>query len=59
MDSTYCKGKSEVDATISEDGLLVAKMGASLSAGALQVTSGKLTGITRGRVIPPSIQREF
>ena len=46
------KVKSEVDATISEDGLLVAKMGASLSAGALQVTSGKLTGITRGRVIP-------
>ena len=46
------KVKSEVDATISEDGLLVAKMDASLSAGALQVTSGKLTGITRGRVIP-------
>ena len=46
------KVKSEVDATISEDGLLVAKMDALLSAGALQVTRGKLTGITRGRVIP-------
>ena len=46
------KVKSKVDATISEEGVLVAKMDASLSAGALQVTSGKLTGITRGRVIP-------
>ena len=46
------KVKSEVDATISDDGILVAEMDASLSAGALQVSNGEITGVSRGRILP-------
>ena len=46
------KVKSEVDAEINNQGILSAKMDASLSAGALQVSRGTLSGITRGRVLP-------
>ena len=46
------KVKSEVDAEINNQGILSAKMDASLSAGALQVSKGTLSGVTRGRVLP-------
>lgn len=46
------KVKSEVDAEINSQGILSAKMDASLSAGALQVSKGTLSGVTRGRVLP-------
>lgn len=46
------KVRSEVDAEISKQGVLTAKMNASLSAGALQVSRGTLSGVTRGRVLP-------
>jgi outer membrane protein assembly factor BamB len=46
------KVKSKVDADISAEGILSAEMNASLSAGALQVSSGGFTGIARGRVLP-------
>ena len=46
------KVKSEVDAEINNQGILLAKMDASLSAGALQVSKGTLSGVTRGRVLP-------
>jgi len=46
------KVKSKVDAEISPEGILSAEMNASLSAGALQVSSGGLSGTTRGRVLP-------
>ena len=43
--------KSKVDAEI-EDGVLVADINASLSAGALKVSKGNLFGVTRGRILP-------
>ena len=46
------KVKSEVDAEINNQGILSAKMDASLSAGALQVSKGSLRGVARGRVLP-------
>ena len=45
------KVKSKVDAEI-EDGVLVADINASLSAGALKVSKGSLFGVTRGRILP-------
>ena len=45
------KVQSVVDADISADGLLEAKVTAKLSAGALRVSKGDLHGITRGRVL--------
>ena len=45
------KVKSKVDAEI-EDGVLVADINASLSAGALKVSNGSLFGVTRGRILP-------
>ena len=40
-----------MDAEI-EDGVLVADINASLSAGALKVSNGSLFGVTRGRILP-------
>ena len=45
------KVQSVVDAEISENGILVAKIGAKLSAGALRVSRGGLSGVTRGRIL--------
>ena len=45
------KVQSVVDAEISENGILVAKIGAKLSAGALRVSRGGLYGVTRGRIL--------
>ncbi|MBT3636480.1 MAG: PQQ-binding-like beta-propeller repeat protein [Opitutae bacterium] len=45
------KVQSMVDAEIDETGILVADMGAKLSAGALRVSKGGLYGVTRGRVL--------
>jgi hypothetical protein len=45
------KVQSVVDAEISENGILVAKTGAKLSAGALRVSKGGLYGVTRGRIL--------
>ncbi|MEC8044531.1 MAG: PQQ-binding-like beta-propeller repeat protein [Verrucomicrobiota bacterium] len=46
------KVQSKVDATISQQGILTAEPDALLSAGAIKVSSGSLSGVTRGRVIP-------
>ena len=45
------KVKSEVDAYISNNGILSAERNAKLSAGALRVKVGDLYGVTRGRVL--------
>ena len=45
------KVQSVVDADISENGVLSAKSGAKLSAGALRVTREGLHGVTRGRIL--------
>ncbi len=45
------KVQSVVDADISENGVLSAKTGAKLSAGALRVTREGLHGVTRGRIL--------
>ena len=45
------KVKSEVDAYISNNGILSAERSAKLSAGALRVKVGDLYGVTRGRVL--------
>ena len=52
VDSTHGKVQSKVDATISQQGILTAEPDALLSAGAIKVSSGSLSGVTRGRVIP-------
>ena len=41
-----------MDATISQQGILTAEPDALLSAGAIKVSSGSLSGVARGRVIP-------
>jgi outer membrane protein assembly factor BamB len=46
------KVKSTMDAAFDASGKLVAKPEAKQSAGAFKATSGKLTGIIRGRVLP-------
>ena len=46
------KVQSKVDATISQQGILTAEADALLSAGAIKVSSGSLSGVARGRVIP-------
>jgi hypothetical protein len=43
--------QSKVDAEITSNGILVAEKNAKLSAGALRVSSGKLFGVSRGRVL--------
>jgi hypothetical protein len=48
---TTAKVQSMVDAEIDENGLLVADMGAKLSAGALRVSKGGVHGVTRGRIL--------
>ena len=45
------KVKVKVDAEISNDGVLTAASDAKLSAGALRVTDGKVSGMTRGRIL--------
>ena len=45
------KVQSVVDADISDNGVLSAKTGAKLSAGALRVTREGLHGVTRGRIL--------
>ena len=45
------KVKVKVDAEISNDGILSAATEAKLSAGALRVTDGKVSGTTRGRIL--------
>ncbi|MBP52313.1 MAG: hypothetical protein CMI27_04125 [Opitutae bacterium] len=45
------KVQSEVDAQISDMGILTANQDAKLSAGALRVTNGNISGFTRGRVL--------
>ena len=42
---------TKVDAEISNDGILSAAADAKLSAGALRVTDGKVSGTTRGRIL--------
>ena len=49
--SPTAKVQSMVDAEIDESGKLVADMGAKLSAGALRVSKGPLSGVTRGRIL--------
>ena len=53
VDSTY--GESKIRSgcnVISKYGVLTAENKATLSAGALQVTDGKISGVSRGRVLP-------
>ncbi|MFP6900995.1 MAG: PQQ-binding-like beta-propeller repeat protein, partial [Opitutales bacterium] len=45
------KVKVKVDADISSDGVLAAASDAKLSAGALRVTDGKVSGVARGRIL--------
>ena len=45
------KVKVKVDAEISNDGVLAAAYDAKLSAGALRVSAGKISGVTRGRIL--------
>jgi hypothetical protein len=45
------KVKVKVDAEISNDGILSAGADAKLSAGALRVSAGKISGVTRGRIL--------
>ncbi|MEM7145948.1 MAG: PQQ-binding-like beta-propeller repeat protein [Verrucomicrobiota bacterium] len=46
------KVKTEMDATFSEAGVLVAGPDAKMSAGAFKGKSGELEGVTRGRILP-------
>ena len=45
------KVQSKVDAEIMSNGILIAEKDAQLSAGALRVSKGGLSGVTRGRVL--------
>ncbi|MEM8952553.1 MAG: PQQ-binding-like beta-propeller repeat protein [Verrucomicrobiota bacterium] len=44
--------KTQMDAAFDEEGKLVAGPDAKMSAGAFKGTSGDLTGVTRGRILP-------
>ncbi len=46
------KVQSKVDAKITSSGVLLASRDAQLSAGALRVSYGELSGLTRGRILP-------
>jgi outer membrane protein assembly factor BamB len=46
------KVKTEMDAEFNENGVLVAGPDAAMSAGAFKGSSGEISGVTRGRILP-------